>query len=731
MKNLIFPFTAIVGQEEIKKSLILNAINPGIGGVLIKGDKGTGKTTAVRAIADLLPLIPVVKGCAFNCDPHDMVSSCEICRLKNREIEEKKMKVVELPLGATEDRVVGSIDINKALKKGIKALEPGILAEANRNILYVDEINLLDDHLVDVLLDAAAYGINNVEREGISLSHPSKFMLVGTMNPAEGELRPQLADRIGLHIIVTSIHDIKDRVTIMSRREQFEKDPEEFKKLFATEQKELLDKIVSARKLLSQVQINNDLMELIARISLETGVDGHRADIAILKTSKAIAAYNGRVKVNEDDLKEAITLVLGERIPGKSQDPDKVCKQMDKAKSEMEREKEKEREQQEKEKEQNHNQDNADQNEGEKKTLDGDESDSESDKSANQNSDEIDQDKGLENKESNSENQNPKQSDTKQSDNNSSLPEENLEDTSSSHNSSGGDISNEEEKGQKLFSENKNEGNIESSDVGIDIKKLLKVKGKKKDRLYGKRVESKTEKGKYVRSRFSSQRPKDIAIDATIRAAAMKSSGEIKVEPHDLREKVRKHGARASIALVVDISGSMVSEKKANRVKSILNQIIKDTQRHKDKLSVIGFKGREAEVIIPTTKRAAAFQSKVDEIRVGGTTPLAAGLKKGLEILVSEKKNKEYVPMMVVLTDGMPNVGIKHSPSRDALDLAEKLNENHIHTVVVNFERILHHGRNLNMELAIYSGGRYYDLEDLQNPGQIMNKILEYERSVF
>ncbi len=731
MKNLIFPFTAIVGQEEIKKSLILNAINPGIGGVLIKGDKGTGKTTAVRAIADLLPLIPVVKGCPFNCDPHDMDSSCEICRLKNLEIEEKKMKVVELPLGSTEDRVVGSIDINKALKEGIKALEPGILAEANRNILYVDEINLLDDHLVDVLLDAAAYGINNVEREGISISHPSKFMLVGTMNPAEGELRPQLADRIGLHIIVTSIHNIKDRVTIMSRREQFEKDPEEFKKLFAHEQKELLDKIISARKLLPQVQIHNDLMELIARISLEAGVDGHRADIAILKTSKAIAAYNMRVQVNEDDLKEAITLVLGERIPGKSQDPDKVCKQMDKAKSEMEREKEKEREEKEKEKEQNHHQDNANADEeGEKQTLDENDSESESDESANQNSDEIDQDKDPENKESSGENQSENQN-PKQSDNNSSLPEENPEDTSSSQNSSGGDISPEEEKGQKLFSENKNEGHIESMDVGIDIKKLLKVKGKKKERLYGKRVESKTEKGKYVRSRLSSQRPKDIAIDATLRAAAMKSHGEITVEPQDLREKVRKHGARASIALVVDISGSMVSEKKANRVKSILNQIIKDAQRHKDKLSVIGFKGREAEIIIPTTKRAAAFQSKVDEIRVGGTTPLAAGLKKGLEILISEKKNKEYVPMMVVLTDGMPNVGIKHSPSRDALDLAEKLNENHIHMVVVNFERILHHGRNLNMELAIYSGGRYYDLEDLENPGHIMNKILEYERSVF
>lgn len=734
MKNLIFPFTAIVGQEEIKKSLILNAINPGIGGVLIKGDKGTGKTTAVRAIADLLPLIPVVKGCPFNCDPQDMDSSCEICRLKNREIEEKKMKVVELPLGSTEDRVVGSIDINKALKEGIKALEPGILAEANRNILYVDEINLLDDHLVDVLLDAAAYGINNVEREGISISHPSKFMLVGTMNPAEGELRPQLADRIGLHIIVSSILDINDRVTIMDRREQFEKDPDSFKKLFAQEQKDLLDKIVIARRLLPQVQIDNDLMELIARISLEAGVDGHRADIAVLKTSKAIAAYNGRVQVNEDDLKEAITLVLGERIPGKSQDPDNVCKQMNKAKSEMEREKEKEREKQEKEQKKDQDQDDVDEDggdrESEKQSSDEDGSESESDESVNQNSDEIDQNKEPENKPANSENQSENQN-SNQSDNNSPNSAENTEDTQPSNNSSGGDISNNNEKGQKLFSENKNDGNIGSSDVGIDIKKLLKVKGKKKDRLYGKRVESKTEKGKYVRSRFSSQRPKDIAIDATLRAAAIKSSGKIKVEPQDLREKVRKHGARASIALVVDISGSMVSEKKAHRVKSILNQIIKDAQRHKDKLSVIGFKGREAEVIIPTTKRAAAFQSKVDDIRVGGTTPLAAGLKKGLEILISEKKNKEYVPMMVVLTDGMPNVGIKHSPSRDALDLAEKLNENHIHTVVVNFERILHHGRNLNMELAIYSGGRYYDLEDLENPGQIMNKILEYERSVF
>ena len=741
MKNLIFPFTAIVGQEEIKKSLILNAINPGIGGVLIKGDKGTGKTTAVRALADLLPLIPVVKGCPFNCDPYDPDATCEICRTKNLEIEEKKMKVVELPLGSTEDRVVGSIDINKALKEGVKALEPGILAEANRNILYVDEINLLDDHLVDVLLDAAAYGVNNVEREGISISHPSQFILVGTMNPAEGELRPQLADRIGLHIIVSSIHDIKDRVAIMDRREQFEKNPEAFKKQFEKDQNQLLDKIVSARKLIPHVQIDGDLMELIARICLEAGVDGHRADIAVLKTSKAVAAYNGREEVNEEDLKEAITLVLGERIPGKSQDPDKVCRQMDKAKSEMKREKEKEEQKEQKQKkdeEKKEKEEKSDENDDDKgdKTQNSDE-EGESQKNGGEES--PDQQSDL-----NDSNQGQNQDGKQDSDqlNGAEEQETNLDKTSenSSENSPVSSASsddgtstgpNKDEKGQKFFSENKNQAIIEPSEMGIDIKKLLKVKGKKKERLYGKRVESKTEKGKYVRSRYSTQKPRDIAIDATLRAAALKSHGEIRVEPQDLREKVRKHGARASIALVVDISGSMFSEKKAIRVKGILNQIIQDAQRHKDKLSIIGFKGKEAEIIIPTTKRASAFQNKVDEIRVGGTTPLASGLKKGFEILSQEKKKDEYVPMMVILTDGMPNVALSSSPSRDALDIAGKLHETDIHTVVVNFERIMHHGRNFNMELAIYSGGRYYDLEDLENPGQIMKKILDYERSIF
>jgi Mg-chelatase subunit ChlI len=332
LKNLIFPFSAIVGQERVKKALVLNAINPSIGGVLIKGDKGTGKTTAVRALADLLPPLKIVKGCPFNCDPDDPESLCDSCKnLESDEIqiEEKKMRVVELPLGATEDRVVGSINIEKALKKGMKALEPGILADANRNILYVDEINLLDDNLVDVLLDAAAYGINTVEREGISLVHPSNFILVGTMNPAEGELRPQLSDRIGLQISVQSIMDIDDRVKIMERREAFEKDPISFRKEYQKYQDQILNNIIKARAFLDKINVSQEIMKIIAHLCVDMGVDGHRADIAILKTAKTLAAYYEHQEVEYIDVEEAAALVLGERFQKKKLNEEKIKKQIE------------------------------------------------------------------------------------------------------------------------------------------------------------------------------------------------------------------------------------------------------------------------------------------------------------------------------------------------------------------------------------------------------------------
>ena len=257
----------------------------------------------------------------------------------------------------------------------------------------------------------------------------------------------------------------------------------------------------------------------------------------------------------------------------------------------------------------------------------------------------------------------------------------------------------------------------------------MKLKGKSKKRLYGKHIESKTEKGKYIKSRYSKKIPKDIAIDATIRAAAKKSKNKIKIETSDLREKIRKHGGRATIVVIVDISGSMGADKKTNRVKDMLNQIINNSQKYKDKLTIIGFKGQSSEIIVPTTKRAKSFQKYINNITVGGTTPLASGLNKGLEILKKEKKYKEYVPIMILLTDGMPNVSLKKNPLTDSLNIAHKLKKEEINNIVVNFERTKQNGRSFNMELALEAGGKYYDLEDLENPGLILNKIINYERS--
>ena len=318
MKRVVLPFTAIVGQQNLKQALVLNAINPSLLGVLIRGEKGTGKSTAVRALADLLPEIEVVN-CPFNCSPNNPALQCDICHSnylagKKIPIVRRKIKVVELPLGATEDRVTGSLDIEKALRKGIKALEPGILAEVNQGILYIDEVNLLDDHLVDILLDSAAMGVNIVEREGISVSHPSKFILVGTMNPEEGEIRPQLLDRFGLSVNITGTRAVRERIEIINVVEEFERNPEAFARKYERKQQELRQRILEARELLDDVKIPPRLLATVAEICLEFEVHGHRADFLIARAAKTIAAYNRRKSVNERDIKEAAELVLPHRV---------------------------------------------------------------------------------------------------------------------------------------------------------------------------------------------------------------------------------------------------------------------------------------------------------------------------------------------------------------------------------------------------------------------------------
>lgn len=315
----VYPFTAIVGQNDMKLALILNVINPSLGGVLIKGEKGTAKSTAVRALAELLPAMEAVSGCRFNCDPKDVNAYCDECaRLAAADtkipIDNIKMKVVELPVSATEDRVVGTLDIEHAIKHGEKRFEAGILAQANRNILYVDEINLLDDHVVDVLLDAAAMGINTVEREGVSYSHPARFVLVGTMNPEEGDIRPQLLDRFGLSVVVTGEHNPEQRVEVIKRRLAYELDADKFIAGFAKEQNDLGEKISAAHKLLNEVIIDDEMLVLVAKLVVELGVDGHRADITLIKTALTMAAFCGRKEVELEDIKTAARLVLPHRM---------------------------------------------------------------------------------------------------------------------------------------------------------------------------------------------------------------------------------------------------------------------------------------------------------------------------------------------------------------------------------------------------------------------------------
>ena len=318
-QQYFYPFSAIAGQETLKEALLLNVVNPGIGGVLVRGEKGTAKSTAVRALAAILPEMSVVKGCPCNCDPETADNLCPLCRdelaAKGELTKEKRrVRVTELPVGASEDRVVGSLDMEAALASGRRRFEHGLLASANRGILYVDEVNLLEDHIVDVLLDAAAMGVNTVEREGLSWSHPARFTLVGTMNPEEGELRPQLLDRFGLCVHVRGMAEPEQRMTVMKRRMDFERDPAEFCATWQEQDHKLADRIMQARRLLPLVRADEACMRRVVEHAIAAQVDGHRADIVMLKTASTLAALDGRADVACEDVDKAASLALPHRM---------------------------------------------------------------------------------------------------------------------------------------------------------------------------------------------------------------------------------------------------------------------------------------------------------------------------------------------------------------------------------------------------------------------------------
>ena len=681
IRREILPFTAIVGQERMKKALILNAINPRIGGVLIRGEKGTAKSTAVRALAELLPEIEVVNGCPFNCNPYDEREMCDLCHAnktdgENPEVVKRRMWVVDLPLGATEDRVVGSIDVEKAIKEGIKALEPGILAAANRGILYIDEVNLLDDHVADVILDSAAMSVNVVEREGVSVSHPSKFILVGTMNPEEGELRPQLLDRFGLQASVESIDDADKRVEIVKLVEGFEKNPDKFRERFGEEQKELRERIEHAKKIVNEVEISDDLLKLVADTCIKLGVRTHRAEIVINRAAKTTAAFDGRKEVTLEDIKEAMELALPHRMRRKPFEPpqldtEKLDDMMSDTKKQHKDEKQENKPKQRREHEHKHTPTNT--------------------RSEDANNNDIK--KGKE--------------------------------------------------PQKEF----------VFDIGGPIDIRVVRQKQKKDRTYrrkmsGRRIPtlSLRNDGKYVRYGIPKGEIKDVAFDATIRAAApyqkeRRSDTDtdlaVVIKIRDIREKIRVGKVSTATVFVVDASGSMGANRRMESAKGAVLSLLLDSYQQRDKVGMVAFRGNRADVLLPLCSSIDLAYKSLKELPIGGRTPLSAGLERGLNLLLTEKQKDEgAIPVLVLISDGRANVlsGGNKDIKMELLALAEQARAKGIHVIVIDTEVVNKSFIQLQLgycrEIASYSGGRYYPIADLTPEAVHDIVIQERERSL-
>ena len=691
IRRKILPFTAIVGQEKMKKALILNAINPRIGGVLIRGEKGTAKSTAVRALAELLPEIEVVNGCPFNCNPYDEGEMCDLCYAKKTngeelEVAKRRMWVVDLPLGATEDRVVGSIDVERAIKEGIKALEPGILAAANRGILYIDEVNLLDDHVADVILDSAAMSINVVEREGVSVSHPSKFILVGTMNPEEGELRPQLLDRFGLQVSVESIDDPDKRVEIVKQVESFERDAEEFRTRFEGKQKELREKIVHAKQIINEVEISDDLLRLIADTCIKLGVKTHRAEIVINRTAKTIAAFDGRKKVTLEDVKEAMELALPHRMRRKPFEPPSLdTEKLDEIMSDRKKQQEEKHEDKQQQRQHQHQR-------GERR----------------------------ENKENEHTHKN-----------------EHLD-----ANPEGQDENGDTEEPQKE--------SVFSIGDPIDASAVRQKRGK--DRIYRRKISGRRiptlslrNNGKYVRYGFPSGEIKDVALDATIRTAAPyqkererehESDLAIVIKTQDIREKIRIGKVSTATMFVVDASGSMGANRRMESAKGAVLSLLLDSYQHRDRVGMVAFRGNRADVLLPLCSSVDLAYKRLKELPTGGRTPLAAGLEKGLNLLTAEKRKDEgVIPVLVLISDGRANVSSSYKDIKmELLALAEHARTEGVQVIVIDTEEVSKSFVKMQLgycrDIAANSGGRYYPIADLTP--QVVHDIViqERERSV-
>jgi magnesium chelatase subunit D len=660
----IFPFTAIVGQGPMKRGLILNAINPLIGGVLIRGERGTAKSTAARALAALLPDIEVVADCPFSCDPYRPEAMCDSCverynRGEKLPVESRPLRIIDLPVSATEDRVVGTLDIEVAIRSGEKRFEAGVLAAANRGMLYVDEVNLLDDHVVDVLLDSAAMGVNVVEREGISFSHPAQFILVGTMNPEEGELRPQLLDRFGLCVMISGISEPGARKEILVRRIQYEQDPLAFYETWRQEEQRLALQISRARDLLHTVSYTEDDLSDIAQLTADLGVDGHRGDIVILKASLAHAAFEGRERITQRDILLAAELALPHRLK-------KQPLQHSEARMEQLRE-------QLRGVEAGATDPNAPMvqevpAEGKKKDLTSDDAETEEDLSPLQ-----------------------------------SFP-------------------------QRQKSTEEGSGSSTQRGVPIPVGDALRVPrlstplDRLSRRTSGRRSLTRTnrKRGRYVFSRPMEGRVEDIAFDATLRQAAPQqvhradSALALAVEREDLRRKVRVTRAANLVLFVVDASWSMAAAERMIATKGAILSLLQDAYQRRDRVGLIVFRQSGADLLLPPTSSVKLAEKTLGDITVGGKTPLSSGLHLGYQVFMRElRRNPQVMPLMILLTDGAGNVSMTDmTPHEESCKMADLLHHSNVRSVVINTEH-KSFDRGLAQELAFHLGGECYTLEEL------------------
>src|SRR3989440_906975 len=614
-----YPFTAIVGQESMKLALILNAIVPTIGGVLIRGEKGTGKSTAVRALARLLPEHDVVEGCHFGCDPTDVDALCSECRGRLRAAgvlphHRRRMRVVELPINASEDRVVGTIDLEAALRTGTRRFEPGVLAEANRNILYVDEVNLLDDHLVDVLLDAAAMGVNVIEREGVSFSHPSHFILVGTMNPEEGELRPQLLDRFGLCVDVEGIRDPDERVLIAERDAAFKRGEHDFMNEFAAADQNLARALAEAIARVKDVRVSAAHARLISSICVEAEVLGHRADVVIDHAARALAAYRRHASPSREDIYDAATLALAHRArqPVRRDEEDSTSPE--------------------------HGEEQEGSQPAESETGDAQPSDS------------------------------------------NAVSEANADQAASS--SETGQQSAGADTGVTTGGSSGQEASPDALQT-FNLRRIDPPRPRRVRKQGGKRAASQTpgRRGRYVRAE-PKEKVSDLAIDATVRAAAplQKERGRrhgerLMLERRDLRQKVRERKVGNLIVFVVDASASMDAEQRMAATKGAVLSLLRDAYVRRDKVALVVFSGREARVVLRPTNSVEMAEKRLSRLAVGGTTPLTHGLVEGLRLVRSERlKNADVYPLLVLISDGRGNISVAgDEPLIEAQRVAEQI----------------------------------------------------------